>query len=153
MGRPKGARNKSTIIKMAERELVDEKYNGQTLDCLFVIEKAMRHFYIRAETGKAVGRSPEQVDEDYRQAAAMANLAVPYRHSRLSAVKLAGDDPNGPVRFKDDATADELRAELMKRIATLQDAGLIDLKALPPPHGGTANQSIPGVDQSRINGE
>ena len=54
MGRPKGARNKSTIIKMAEKELVDEKYNGQTLDCLFVIEKAMKHFYIRAETGKAV---------------------------------------------------------------------------------------------------
>jgi hypothetical protein len=40
----------------------------------------------------------------------MANLAAPYRHSRLSAVKLAGD-PNNPVRFKDDATADELRAE------------------------------------------
>jgi hypothetical protein len=47
---------------MAEKELVYEKYNGQTLDCLFVIEKAMRHFYIRAETGKAVGRSPEQID-------------------------------------------------------------------------------------------
>jgi hypothetical protein len=70
----------------------------------------------------------------------------------LSAVKLAGD-PNNPARFKDDATADELRAELMKRIAILQDAGLIDLKALPPPHGGTANQPIPGVDRSGINGE
>jgi hypothetical protein len=152
MGRPKGARNKSTIIKMAEKELVDEKYDGQTLDCLFVIEKAMKHFYIRAETGKAVGRSPEQVDEDYRQAAAMANLAVPYRHSRLSAVKLAGD-PNNPARFKDDATADELRAELMKRLKILVSAGLIDLKALPVPDGGIANQSIPGVDQSGINGE
>jgi hypothetical protein len=152
MGRPKGARNKSTIIKMAEKELVDEKYDGQTLDCLFVIEKAMKHFYIRAETGKAVGRSPEQVDEDYRQAAAMANLAVPYRHSRLSAVKLAGD-PNNPARFKDDATADELRAELMKRLKILVSAGLIDLKALPVPDGGIANQSIPGVAQSRINEE
>jgi hypothetical protein len=82
----------------------------------------------------------------------MANLAVPYRHSRLSAVKLAGD-PNNPARFKDDATADELRAELMKRLKILVSAGLIDLKALPVPDGGIANQSIPGVDQSGIIGE
>lgn len=71
----------------------------------------------------------------------MANLAVPYRHSRLSAMKLAGD-PNNPARFKDDATADELRAELMKRLEILTSAGLIDLKALPVPGGGIANQSI-----------
>ena len=156
MGRPKGARNKSTIIKMAERELVDEKYNGQTLDCLFVIEKAMRHFYTRAETGKAVGRSPEQVDEDYRQAAAMANLAVPYRHSRLSAVKLAGD-PNNPVRFKDDATADELRAELTKRLRILVSAGLIDLKALPVPDSGIVGTrhrgQVPGGGAGAAQGE
>jgi hypothetical protein len=66
-------------------------------------------------------------------------------------VKLAGD-PNNQARFKDDATADELRAETMKRIATLQDAGLIDLQALPAPKGGIT-QPIPGVDQSGINGE
>ena len=81
------------------------------------------------------------------QAVSIAEKIAPYKHARLSAVKFAGD-PNNPARFKDDATADELRAEIMKRIAILQDAGLIDLKALPPPQGGTANQSIPGVDQS-----
>ena len=81
----------------------------------------------------------------------MANLAVPYRHSRLSAVKLAGD-PNNAVRFKDDATADELRAELMKRLRLLVSAGLIDLKALPLPDAGIAHQPVPGVDQSGING-
>ena len=47
-------------------------------------------------------------------------------HARLSPMKLAGD-PNSPVRFKDDATADELRAELMKRLRILVSAGLIDL--------------------------
>jgi hypothetical protein len=67
-------------------------------------------------------------------------------------VKLAGD-PNSPVRFKDDATADELRAEIMKRLEILMSAGLIDLAALPAPKGGIANQPIPGVDQSGINGE
>jgi hypothetical protein len=56
----------------------------------------------------------------------------------LSAVKLAGD-PNNPARFKDDATADELREEVMRRL---------DLKALPVPKGGIANQPAPGVDHS-----
>ena len=67
-------------------------------------------------------------------------------------MKLAGD-PNNPTRFKDDATADELRAELTKRLRILVSAGLIDLKALPVPDGGIANQPILGVDQSGINGE
>ncbi len=41
----------------------------------------------------------------------------------------------------------------MKRLEILTSAGLIDLQAPPAPKGGTANQSIPGVDQSGINGE
>ena len=98
----------------------------------------MRHFFIRAEMGKNAGRKKEEVDEDYKQAAALAALVAPFRHARLSAMKLAGD-PNSPTRFKDDATADELRAELMKRIVTLHDAGLIDLQALPAPKRKMAN--------------
>jgi hypothetical protein len=38
----------------------------------------------------------------------------------------------------------------MKRLRILVSAGLIDLKALPVPDGGIANQSIPGVDQSAM---
>ena len=72
------------------------KYVDQVLDSLYVIEKAMRHFFLRAETGKAVGRSQQLVDEDYKQAATLAALAAPYRHARLSAMKLAGD-PNSPA--------------------------------------------------------
>jgi hypothetical protein len=60
----------------------------------------------------------------------IAEKVAPYRHARLSAVKLAGD-PNNLVRFKDDATAEELRAEMMRRIAELSEAGSIDLQALP----------------------
>ena len=44
-------------------------------------------------------------------------------------MKLAGD-PNNPVRFKHDATADELREEVMKRLTVLVDGGVIDLEAL-----------------------
>jgi hypothetical protein len=66
------------------------------------------------------------------------------RHTKLAASKDACD-PNNPVRFKDDATADELRAEMMMRIAAMADAGIVDLTALPPPNGG-------GVDPSGLNG-
>jgi hypothetical protein len=62
----------------------------------------------------------------------LAALAAPYRHARLSAVKLAGD-PNNSLRVWDNATAEELRAEMMKRIAAMRDAGVIDLTTLPPP--------------------
>ena len=78
------------------------------------------------------------VDQDYRDAAHLAVLAAPFRHSKLTATKILGD-PNNPVHFRDDATADELRAEIMKRIAMLQDAGLIDLQALPAPKRKIAN--------------
>jgi hypothetical protein len=67
-------------------------------------------------------------------------------------VKLAGD-PNNPVHFRDDATTDELRAEIMKRLEILTSAGLIDLQALPAPSDGIVKRRKRGVDQSGINGE
>ena len=151
MGRPKGSRNKRTLLKEAEQH-VSSKYVHQVLDSLYVLESAMRHFFIRAEMGKNAGRKREEVDGDYKQAAALAALVAPYRHARLSAVKLAGDQ-NNPLPFRDDATADELRAELTKRLRLLVSADLIDLKALPVPDAGIAHQPVPGVDQSGINGE
>jgi hypothetical protein len=110
-----------------------------------VIEKAMRHFYVRAEMRKHTNDKPDLIDADYEKAAQLAALVAPYRHARLSAMKLAGD-PNNPARFKDDATADQLRAELMRHLARLTDAGIIDLEALPAPKGGIASQPVPGVD-------
>ena len=96
----------------------------------------MRYFFIRAEMGVNAGRKQAEVDEDYKQAAALAAMLAPYRHARLSAMKLAGD-PNGPARFKDDATADELREEILRRLTALQQAGVLDLEALPAPDGET----------------
>jgi hypothetical protein len=128
MGRPKGSRNKRTLLKEAE-QYVGTKYADQVLDALYVIEKAMRHFFIRAETGKNAGRKNELVDEDYKQATALAALATPYRHPKLSAVKLAGD-PNNPLHIPDDASADELRAEIMRHIGILVQGGVLDLEEL-----------------------
>jgi hypothetical protein len=106
---------------------------------------------LRAINLKRSGGKAEVIDANLRDAAAIAEKIAPYRHARLSAMKLAGD-PNNPFRFDDNATADELRAEIMKRLEILTSAGLIDLQALPVPKGGIA-QPIPGVDQPGINGE
>jgi hypothetical protein len=141
MGAP--SRNKRTLLKEAEQH-VGSKYVDQVLDSLYVVEMAMRHFFIRAEMGKNAGRNQSEVDEDFEKAAHLAALVAPYRHARLSAMKLAGD-PNNPVRFKEDATADELRAEVMRIIARLSESGIIDLQALPAPERseGLANRGRP----------
>ena len=101
----------------------------------------MQYFFVRAEMRKHTNDKPHLIDADYENAAHLASLVAPYRHARLSAVKLA-EDPNNPVRFKDDATADELRAELTKRLRLLVSVGLIDLKT------GSRRRSI--ADQRRV---
>jgi hypothetical protein len=47
-------------------------------------------------------------------------------------LKLAGN-PTNPVSPWDDATAEELRAEIEHRLNVLHDAGIIELKPLPVP--------------------
>jgi hypothetical protein len=68
----------------------------------------------------------------------LAALAAPYRHARLSAMKLAGG-PNSPVRIRGDATLEELRVEMMKHMDILIEGGLIDLEALLAEKRRTAN--------------
>jgi hypothetical protein len=129
------------VVSEGEAETyVGEKYTDAVLDSLYVIECAMRHFFLRAEMGKNAGRKEEDVDEDYKQAAALAALAAPYRHARLSAVKLAGD-PNNPLGVKDDATLEELKAEVMKHLERL--APVLDLEALVASSDGVATPDVP----------
>ena len=68
----------------------------------------------------------------FREAAQLAALAAPYRHARLSAVKHIenADTIDG---ISANATPEELRAEIAKRITLLRDKGYLDLEALPPP--------------------
>jgi hypothetical protein len=75
----------------------------QFVDFLQVLEHTMRHFYGRALLLKQINGKPEQIDADLKEAAAIAEKIAPYRHARLSAVKLAGD-PNNPVRIHDNAS-------------------------------------------------
>ena len=98
----------------------------------------MRHFYVRAMKAIEIKAPSEVVDKYLEKAVAIAEKIAPYRHARLSAVKPAGES-NNPLRIWDDATADELRAEVMRHISRLSDAGVIDLEALPAPKRKMAN--------------
>ena len=110
-------------------------------DPLDVIETIMRYFYSLAETLKANGGTLAEIIGYYEKAARLAALAAPYRHGRLSAIKLLGDPNAGTGTFKPDATIEELKVELAKRVAAMARAGLIDLAALPQPEpeGGIAS--------------
>ena len=98
----------------------------------------MRHFYVRAIAAKQTKQPDKVIDAAMIQAVQIAEKVAPYRHARLSAVKLAGE-PNNPMRVWDNATADELRAEIMHHLGVLIEGGLIDLEALPAPKRGIAN--------------
>ena len=98
----------------------------------------MRHFYVRAIAAKQTKQPDKVIDAAMIQAVQIAEKVAPYRHARLSAVKLAGE-PNNPMRVWDNATADELRAEIMHHLGVLIEGGLIDLAALPAPKRGIAN--------------
>jgi hypothetical protein len=121
---------------------IDGLREPEIVDSLHVLERSMRYFFIRAEMGVNAGRKQAEVDEDYKQAAAFAAMLAPYRHARLSAMKLAGD-PNSPARFRDDATADELREEILRRLTALREAGILDLEALPAPDGEKRVSRLP----------
>jgi len=49
--------------------------------------------------------------------------------------------------------ADELRAEIIKRLTALSEAGVLDLTAVPVPEDGIGNRPLPSVDQSDMNGK
>jgi hypothetical protein len=99
----------------------------------------MRHFYTRTLLLAQINGKPEQIDADLKEAAAIAEKIAPYRHARLSAVKLAGD-PNNPVRIKEDASLEELR-ELVK-LHYDRLAPVLELDAIAAPGDGNANRDV-----------
>jgi hypothetical protein len=152
MSRPKGSKNRATILREAEVSMVDiiERRGKEAfLDSLFVMEEGMRHYFSKAMQAKTNNMKPEIVDNYMQKAIDVAEKVAPYRHARLSAVKLAGD-PNNSAPFEDLAS---VREEIMQDLGRLVSAGLIDLKALPVPDGGIANQPPPASINRGGNGE
>jgi hypothetical protein len=104
------------------------------------METAMQRFYVKAIVAKQNNGRADVIDANFLQAASIAEKIAPYRHARLSAVKLAGD-PNNPVRLGDDASLEELRATVMMHLERL--APVLRIEGLVQPSGGIANRDLP----------
>ena len=104
-------------------------------DPIEVIEQVMRYFYAMGVQGVKAKAPVEEVGKYFKMAMQAASMAAPYRHPRLSAVKHVDGlgQPGSIDGIRADATPEELRAEIAKRVALLRDKGYIDMDALPPP--------------------
>jgi hypothetical protein len=131
-GRPKGAKNTSTLWREAQALVGDGGLVVDVADPLEVIDQVMRYFYGLGVHG-AKNKAPiDDVQKCFNKALYAASLAAPYRHARLSAVKHI-DQTHAIDGISANATPEELRAEIAKRITLLRDKGYLDLEALPPP--------------------
>jgi hypothetical protein len=77
-----------------------------SFDSLDIMEKVMRHFYLRALIEERMGSQTDwnAVDSLMLKALAAAEKVTRYRHAQLSAVKLAGDIN---ARVADDSSLDD----------------------------------------------
>jgi hypothetical protein len=138
MARVAGTKNKRTLLGESLKGLQVERDPNKIADMLYIMEYSATFYFTRAvagASGKQKGKArctSAQVDEDFDRATRIAGMAAPYRHARLASMKLVGD-PNNPLHFKDDATAEELRAEIERRLNILQKAGILELKPLAAP--------------------
>ena len=101
-------------------------------DPIEVIERVMRYFFSLGVHGAKNKAPVDEVQRCFNRALHAASIAAPYRHPRLSAVKhLEQTDTIDGI--SSNATPEELRTEIAKRIAMLRDRGYVNLDALPPP--------------------
>jgi hypothetical protein len=138
MGRPKGAKNKRTLLREAEQKLLSVK-REDFLDAMVVLEEGMRHFYSRAVQLKTANGNPKEIDDNLLKAVDIAEKVMPYRHHRLAAIKLDKDPIAHGVR--ENASLAELEAEMKKHWARL--APVLDLEAMLIPSDGIANRGVP----------
>jgi hypothetical protein len=102
-------------------------------DPLEVIERVMRYFFSLGVHGAKNKAPVEQVQNCFQKALHAASLAAPYRHARLSAVKHIEHQGTTIDGISANASVEELRAEIAKRVVMLAEKGYVDLEALPRP--------------------
>ena len=82
------------------------------------------------------------IDANFLQAASIAEKIAPYRHARLSAMKLVGD-PNAPKDLEDSASLKKVEFHL-ERVAPLLDFKVIPINGTDTePRDGIANYDAP----------
>jgi hypothetical protein len=87
-------------------------------DSLAVMEDAMAYFYRLAlkERHRSGDADPKAIRDNLREAVTIAKEVAPYRHARLSSVKVGSDRTNASY-VPDGVTSAELREELFSMIA------------------------------------
>ena len=110
-----------------------------SFDSLDIMERVMRHFYLRARIEERMGAQTDwnAVDSLMQKALAAAEKVARYRHAQLSAVRLAGDI-SGKM---DDVSLDELLITIKQEWAKLSP--LIDLDAVEEPEPQGVENSLP----------
>ena len=159
MGSRKGIKNKRTLLREANlREAAaraqidltcidDDSINA---DSLAVMENAMTYFYRLAlkERHRNGDADPKAIRDNLREAVTIAKEVAPYRHPRLSSVKVGSDRTNASY-VPDGVTSAELREELFSMIArsgvlpTAMSERLQRAEALPE-HQGVVNRGANG---------
>ena len=104
----------------------------KSFDSLDVMEKVMRHFYLRALIEERMGSQTDwnAVDSLMLKALASAEKVARYRHAQLSAVKIAGELKSGPA---DGATLDELLERIKHQLTKL--GPILELEVAREPQG------------------
>jgi hypothetical protein len=129
MVRPLGSKNKRTLLREASmREAASRAQLGLATtddesikaDSLAVMEEAMSFFYRLAlkERRRNEEADLKAIRDNLREAVIIAKEVAPYRHARLSSVKVAADRTSMPA-VRDDITAQELRAEIFAEMVRL----------------------------------
>jgi hypothetical protein len=138
----KGSKNRKTLerekvkkITAARAELAKNAPPidfAASFDSLDIMEKVMRHFYLRALIEERMSAQADWsvVDALMLKTLAAAEKVARYRHAQFSAVRLAGDIN---AKNYDHATLDELLAKLNAELGKL--GPLINLDAIREPQG------------------
>jgi hypothetical protein len=121
MARPAGSKNKRTLFReaqkkaaQAEARLAAAKGNEYALaDSLSVMDEAMK-FFLRLAREEKKGAVKTKGDY-YIAAVSIAEKMAPYRHPRLSSVRVGGDQSH-PILVQDGVTAQQVLAEMMAQI-------------------------------------
>jgi hypothetical protein len=131
-GRKKGSKNASTLWRNAQKSLADGSIVVEAADPIEVIENVMRYFYAMGLQGVKAKAPVDEVGKYFKMAVHAAAIAAPFRQPRLSAVKhVDGLSRDGSIDgISPNATPEELRAEIAKRVKLLADKGYIDLDAI-----------------------
>ena len=127
MGRPLGAKNKRTLLReanireaaaRAQFDLAITADESIKADSLAVMEDAMAYFNRLAlkERHRSGDADPKAIRDNLREAVTIAKEVAPYRHARLSSVKVGSDRTNASY-VPDGVTSAELREELFSMIA------------------------------------